>query len=63
MLLLGLMSYKECLITCFNCTCYIFYEVRNESVGKSIVCNDDNKWFWDVVTQVLLKVFATDVIH
>ena len=56
MLLLGLMSYKECLITCF-------YEVTNECVGKSRVCNYDNKWFWDVVTQVLLKVFATDVIH
>ena len=51
MLILGLMSYKECLITCF-------YEVRNESVGKSIVCNDDNKWFWDVVTQILLKSFC-----
>ena len=42
---------------------YIFYEVRNESVGKCRVCNDDNKWFWDVVTQVQLKFFATDVIH
>ena len=42
---------------------YIFYEVINKNASKSRVCNDDNKWFWDVVTQVLLKVFATDVIH
>ena len=37
---------------------YIFYKVRNESIGKSRVCNDDNKWFWDVVTQILLKSFC-----
>ena len=49
MLILGLMSYN--------------YEARNERVGKSRVCNDDNKWFWDIVTQLFLKVFATDVIH
>ena len=61
MLILGLMSYKEFLITCLNCTCrliYIFYEVTNECVGKSRVCNDDNKWFWDVVTRILLKSFC-----